>query len=139
MYSINLSGFSFNDDDMVAHIERQFALHAVDPATICFEITETAVIANLAKAQRFIAALRALGCRFSLDDFGSGLSSFAYLRSLHVDYLKIDGVFVRDIAVNSITVAECVEDQATLDTVRAIGVDYAQGYALGKPRPLLHA
>ena len=87
---------------MPGHIRRQFDAYGVNPAMICFEITETAVIANLDKAQQFIAHLRALGCRFSLDDFGSGLSSFAYLRSLRVDYLKIDGVFVRDIAVNSI-------------------------------------
>ncbi len=157
MYAINLSGTSFNDDSMVAHIRHQFATWAIDPATICFEITETAIIANLDKAQLFIASLRTLGCRFSLDDFGSGLSSFAYLRSLRVDYLKIEGAFVRDIAVNSInhalvrainevghvmgirTVAEFVEDQATLDAVRSLGIDFAQGYAVGKLRPMLHA
>ncbi|MES2898350.1 MAG: EAL domain-containing protein [Pseudomonadota bacterium] len=157
LYSINLSGFSFSDDGLVDHIRRQFAAYRIDPSSICFEITETAVITHLDKAQQFMAVLRALGCRFSLDDFGSGLSSFAYLRSLQVDYLKIDGAFVRDIAVNSVnhalvrainevghvmgicTVAEFVEDQATLDAVRAIGVDYAQGYAVGKLRPMLHA
>ena len=154
LYSINLSGTSLGDDTMLEHITRQFKVYDVDPAMVCFEITETAVIANLVKAQQFIARLRALGCRFSLDDFGSGLSSFAYLRALQVDYLKIDGVFVRDIVTNDInhalvrainevghvmgirTVAEYVEDNATLEAVRAIGIDYAQGYAVGKLRPL---
>ncbi|MEO7493316.1 MAG: EAL domain-containing protein [Massilia sp.] len=154
LYSINLSGTSLNDDGMFDHITRQFSDFQIDPARICFEITETAIIAHLTKAQEFMARLRALGCRFSLDDFGSGLSSFAYLRSLPVDYLKIDGVFVRDIATNEInramvkainevghvmgiaTVAEYVEDQATFDIVRELGIDYAQGHAVGQPRPL---
>lgn len=157
LYSINLSGTSLTDDRMLEHITAQFAAYGIDPASICFEITETAVIGNLAKAQQFIHQLRAMGCQFSLDDFGSGLSSFAYLRSLKVDYLKIDGVFIRDIATNDInralvrainevghvmgiqTVAEFVEDGEILDIVRAIGVDFAQGYAVGKLRPLLTA
>ena len=157
MYSINLSGLSLNDDGMLDHITSQFAIHGVEPSVICFEITETAVIANLGKAQQFIARLRAMGCRFSLNDFGSGLSSFAYLRSLKVDFLKIDGVFVRDIASNEInralvrainevghvmgiqTVAEFVENEAALDIVRDMGIDYAQGYALDRPRPLMVA
>ncbi|MBC7455662.1 MAG: EAL domain-containing protein, partial [Massilia sp.] len=157
MYSINLSGLSLNDDGMFEHITSQFAMHGIEPSMICFEITETAVIANMGKAQHFIARLRALGCRFSLDDFGSGLSSFAYLRSLKVDFLKIDGVFVRDIASNEVnralvrainevghvlgiqTVAEYVESEAALDIVRDIGIDYAQGYAVGRARPLLAA
>jgi len=157
MYAVNLSGLSLNDPGMLDHITRQFHTYGVDPASICFEITETAIIANLGEAQEFIARLRKLGCRFSLDDFGSGLSSFAYLRSLHVDFLKIDGVFVRDIASNDInralvrainevghvmgiqTVAEFVEDEAALKVVREIGIDFAQGYAVGKLRPLLPA
>ena len=124
------------------------------PQYICFEITETAVIANLIRAQEFMAKLKALGCRFSLDDFGSGLSSFAYLKALPVDFLKIDGVFIRDIATNSInramvkainevghvmglrTVAEYVEDDTTLAVVRQLGLDYAQGYAVGTLQPL---
>jgi diguanylate cyclase (GGDEF)-like protein/PAS domain S-box-containing protein len=157
LYSINLSGISLNDDGMLDHIKGRFAEYQIDPCMICFEITETAIIANLPKAQVFMEQLRRLGCRFSLDDFGSGLSSFAYLRALPVDYLKIDGVFIRGIAHNDInramvkaineighvmgiqTVAEYVEDAATLAVVREIGIDYAQGYAVGALRPLAHA
>lgn len=153
-YSINLSGVSLNDATLHDYISEQFARHRVAPASICFEITETAVIANLPKAQQFMAGLKGMGCRFSLDDFGSGLSSFAYLKALPVDYLKIDGVFVRDIAANAInramvkainevghvmgiqTVAEYVEDDDALAVVRALGVDYAQGYAVGRLHPL---
>jgi diguanylate cyclase (GGDEF)-like protein/PAS domain S-box-containing protein len=152
--SVNLSGVSLNDEHMLGFITEQFSRYGIDPAAICFEITETAIIANLVKAQEFMAGLRRLGCRFSLDDFGSGLSSFAYLKSLPVDYLKIDGVFIRDIANNHInramvaainevghvmgicTVAEYVEDGATLEQVRALGLDFAQGYAVGALRPL---
>jgi diguanylate cyclase (GGDEF)-like protein/PAS domain S-box-containing protein len=154
MYSVNLSGTSLGDDGMLAHIRAEIAVHGIDPGQLCFEITETAVVANLPKAQEFIASLRALGCHFSLDDFGSGLSSFAYLRTLPVDYLKIDGLFIRGIAGNDInralvkainevghvmgirTVAEYVEDTETLAAVRALGIDYAQGYAVGQLRQL---
>jgi diguanylate cyclase (GGDEF)-like protein/PAS domain S-box-containing protein len=150
VYAVNLSGMSLADEGMLEHIVAQFEENGVDPSQLCFEITETVVIANMPRAQAFIAALRARGCRFSLDDFGSGLSSFGYLRSLPIDYLKIDGVFIRDIATNEInramvkainevghvmgirTIAELVEDPQTLDTVRALGLDYAQGYAVGK-------
>jgi diguanylate cyclase (GGDEF)-like protein/PAS domain S-box-containing protein len=153
-YAINLSGTSLGDDLLHDYVVEQFRQHGVAPEQICFEITETAAIANLPKAQDFMGKLKELGCSFSLDDFGSGLSSFAYLKALPVDYLKIDGVFVRDLGVNAInramvkainevghvmgirTVAEYVEDDAILAQVRAIGVDYAQGYALGRPRPL---
>jgi len=157
LYSVNLSGISLNDDGMLDHIKAQFEEFDIEPSRICFEITETAIIANLPKAQLFIESLRELGCRFSLDDFGSGLSSFAYLRSLPVDFLKIDGVFIRDIANNEInramvkainevghvmgiaTVAEYVEDEPTLEVVRDIGIDYAQGYAVGHLHPLTKA
>ena len=122
---------------------------------ICFEITETVAIANLSKAVEFIQELKMLGCRFALDDFGSGMSSFAYLKNLPVDYLKIYGDFVKDIihnptslamvqAMNRIgytmniqTIAEFVENDAILEQVAALGVDYAQGYGIAKPRPLL--
>lgn len=154
LYSINLSGMSLADAGLQDYITEQFVHYAIAPEQICFEITETAVIANLPKAQAFMHKLKALGCRFSLDDFGSGFSSFGYLKALPVDYLKIDGVFVRDIASNAInramvkainevghvmglkTVAEYVEDAATLAVIRELGIDYAQGYAVGSLRPL---
>ncbi|MBA5685948.1 EAL domain-containing protein [Rugamonas apoptosis] len=153
-YAINLSGTSIGDDALHDFIVEQFRQYDVAPDEICFEITETAAIANLPAAQEFMRKLKALGCSFSLDDFGSGLSSFAYLKALPVDFLKIDGVFVRDLATNAInramvkainevghvmgirTVAEFVEDDAILAQVRDIGVDYAQGYAVGQVRPL---
>ena len=124
---------------------------------ICFEITETTAIANLTSAILLINQLKALGCRFALDDFGSGLSSFGYLKTLPVDYLKIDGAFVRDMvddpvdcamvkSINDVghamgkkTIAEWAEDKATLDRLEEIGVDYAQGYAIDKPKPFLQA
>ncbi|MES2258953.1 MAG: EAL domain-containing protein [Pseudomonadota bacterium] len=157
LYSINLSGMSLNDEGLHDYIIAQFDEYEIAPEQICFEITETAAIANLPKAQLFMTGLKKLGCRFSLDDFGSGLSSFAYLKALPVDYLKIDGVFIRDITSNAIncalvkainevghvmgmlTVAEYVEDGATLSLVRDLGVDYAQGYAVGHLRPLTAA
>lgn len=154
VYSVNLSGTSLNDEGLHDYILQQFAEFGIEPSQICFEVTETAAIANLPKAQSFMTRLKALGCRFSLDDFGSGLSSFAYLKALPVDYLKIDGMFIRDIKSNAIscalvkainevghvmgmrTVAEYVEDEETLQLVRDLGVDYAQGYAVGSLRPM---
>ncbi|MGK5028963.1 EAL domain-containing protein [Janthinobacterium sp. MDT1-19] len=154
MYSVNLSGMSLADTGLQDYITGQFVQYAIAPEQICFEITETAVIANLPKAQVFMRQLKAMGCRFSLDDFGSGFSSFGYLKALPVDYLKIDGVFVRGIATNAInramvkainevghvmglkTVAEYVENAETLAIIRDLGIDYAQGYAVGSPRPL---
>jgi len=154
LYSVNLSGMSLADAGLQDYITAQFVQYAIAPEQICFEITETAVIANLPKAQVFMRQLKAMGCRFSLDDFGSGFSSFGYLRALPVDYLKIDGVFVRDIATNAInramvkainevghvmglqTVAEYVENAETLAIIRELGIDYAQGYAVGGLRPL---
>ena len=152
--SINLSGKSLPDENFMDFIINRLNMNEVDPSKICFEITETAAITNLAYARTFISRLTALGCRFSLDDFGSGLSSFAYLKYLPVDYLKIDGVFVRDIAedpmdksiVSSIcaigevlgmkTIAEYVEDEEILKIVNDLGIDYAQGFHISKPAPL---
>ncbi|USX12411.1 EAL domain-containing protein [Oxalobacteraceae bacterium OTU3CAMAD1] len=154
LFAVNLSGPSMNDDKLHQFIIDQFVDHGVDPARICFEITETAAIRNLPKAQELMARLKLLGCRFSLDDFGSGLSSFGYLKSLPVDFLKIDGSFIRGIADNPVhramveaihkvgqvigiqTIAEYVEDTVTLDVIGSIGIDFAQGYAVGRERAL---
>lgn len=152
--SINLSGQSIGDADVLEFIQAELERSGVPAHKICFEITETAAIANLGSATHFITELKAAGCRFALDDFGSGFSSFAYLKTLPVDYLKIDGAFVRDILRDSIncamvrsineighvmgkqTIAEFVEDEATLDLLREIGVDFVQGYGIGRPAPL---
>jgi EAL domain-containing protein (putative c-di-GMP-specific phosphodiesterase class I) len=126
----------------------------VPPEKICFEITETAAVANLEQAQRLIRELSALGCRFALDDFGSGMASYSKLKALEVHYLKIDGTFVRDLGNSSLdramvrsinqlahvlgieTVAEGVGTPALLDRLRSLGVDYAQGYGVDRPGPL---
>lgn len=149
--SINLSGVSLADEDFLIYVTTELASTGLPPDKVCFEITETAAIANLSEAMRFIEVLRRVGCRFALDDFGSGLSSFAYLKSLPVDFLKIDGVFVKDIvedpidrelvrSINEIghvmgkrTIAEFVESEGILAALGEIGVDYAQGFELGKP------
>ena len=154
MCSINLSGHSIADEDYL-----QFVISSLDGTNVpaeklCFEITETAAIAHLDHTARFMARIRALGCRFALDDFGSGVSSFAYLRQLPVDLLKIDGVFIRNLlrdpanaaitrSINDIahtlgnqTIAEFVESESIMGEVRRIGIDYAQGYAVGRPAPL---
>jgi EAL domain-containing protein (putative c-di-GMP-specific phosphodiesterase class I) len=152
--SLNLSGLSLGSAEFLTFVLCQFTETGIPAEKICFEITETAAIANLADACRFISVLRDLGCRFALDDFGSGLSSFAYLKNLPVDFIKIDGTFVKNIAedaldramvkyINEIaqllgkqTIAEFVESEPILAELKAIGVDYAQGYYLGEPRPL---
>ncbi|MDP3087354.1 MAG: EAL domain-containing protein [Methylotenera sp.] len=149
--AINLSGQTFSEEGFLEYVVDQIKQHAVDPRRICFEITETAVIANLNKARQFMQTLREIGCRFSLDDFGSGLSSFAYLKSLDVDFLKIDGMFVKAIAhskvdramvesINNVghvmgihTIAEFAENEEVISILKEIGVDYAQGYGVAKP------
>lgn len=151
--AINLSGTSICDEHLLEFVRAQFALHAVPPASICFEVTETSAIVNLSQAASLIRELKALGCRFALDDFGSGMSSFAYLKHLPVDYLKIDGGFVKDMledpidhamveSINHIghvmgiqTIAEFVENEAILAELRHLGIDYAQGYGIEKPHP----
>jgi len=152
--SINVSGLSLGDPDFLTYICAQLDLLEMSGEKICFEITETAAVQNVAAAQNFIATLRSRGCRFALDDFGSGTSSFGYLKNLPVDSVKIDGMFVRTLrqdradraivkSVNEIahslgltTTAEFVEDAETLAIVTELGVDYAQGYAVGMPEPL---
>lgn len=154
LYAINLSGQSFGDDAFLDYVSGELAQSGVPAARICFEITETAAVANLHSAQKFMAALKRLGCAFALDDFGSGLSSFAYLKRLPVDFLKIDGRFVRDMATDPIdhamvesinqlghvvgvkTIAEFVENTAILEQLQRLGIDYVQGYGVHRPVPL---
>jgi len=154
-FSINLSGKAFEDSSLLPMIQDLLDNTSIDPSRVCFEITETAAIAKLSAAEKFIAALKAMGCQFALDDFGSGFSSFAYLKHLPVDKLKIDGAFVQGMASSQIdqamvqsmnqvahalgkqTIAEYVENEATLALLRDYGVDYAQGNYIGKPREAL--
>lgn len=157
MFAVNLSGQSLGDDDIRVFIEEEIAATGIPPGALCFEITESAAVANHKKAQAFINALRDYGCMFSLDDFGAGLSSFAYLKTFQVDTLKIDGSFIVDIDENVIsesmvaaitqvakvmeltTVAEFVESNQTKALLRTLGVDFAQGYGIGRPMPLATA
>ena len=151
---INLSGDSLADETFLAYIKEQAQHYDIDFNEICFEVTETVAIANLVQAVHFIEELKALGCQFALDDFGSGLSSFGYLKHLPVDYLKIDGSFVKDMVADRIdsalvesinqvghimemqTIAEWVEDEETFLKIKAMGVDYSQGYFTGRPELL---
>ena len=154
-YAVNLSGVSINDASFIDFLRQLLNRFNLPRGLLCFEVTETTAISNLTKAAHLMHELKAMGCRFALDDFGIGMSSFAYLKYLPVDYIKIDGVFVRDMAddpmdqaiveaINRIahilglqTVAEFVEDATILERLRAIGVDYAQGYFIAKPEALL--
>lgn len=153
-FEINLSGLSIGDPELIALVERRLRETGIPPAALIFEITETAAIENMSSAVAFARHLSDLGCKFALDDFGAGYGSFYYLKHLPCDYLKIDGEFVRncvssetdrtliaavvDIArgMGKLTIAEYVEDRMTMEVLSRLGVDLAQGYALGRPAPL---
>lgn len=152
--AINISGQSIRDDRFLTYVTDLLEGSGLPANKICFEIAEAALASNLQHAQRFIEILKERGCRFALDDFGSGVSCFNYLKTLPVDYIKIDGCYVRNITSNAVdyalvdsinqlahvvgihTIAESVADEATLELLRKIGVDYAQGFIIDKPRPL---
>jgi diguanylate cyclase (GGDEF)-like protein/PAS domain S-box-containing protein len=155
--SINLSGQSLGDDKFLPFVIDQFHRSGIDATRICFEITETAAVASFSQANRFIQALKELGCKFALDDFGTGLSSFGYLKHFPVDFLKIDGSFVKEIlhdpidremvrSINEIghltgkqTIAEFAENAEIIQMLRSLGVDYAQGYGVSQPQRVLKA
>ena len=155
--SINLSGQSLGDEKFLPFVIDQFQTSGIAPEKICFEITETAAIQSYAQANRFINALKELGCQFALDDFGTGLSSFGYLKHFPVDYLKIDGSFVKEIlhdpidremvrSINEIghltgkkTIAEFAENPEIINMLRGMGIDYAQGYGVSEPQKVLQA
>jgi diguanylate cyclase (GGDEF)-like protein/PAS domain S-box-containing protein len=156
LFTINLSAQSLSDESFLAFVIGELGRSGVDPSRICFEITETAAMSKLDSAVRFLTILRREGCRFALDDFGSGLSSFAYLRNLPIDFLKIDGALVQDMkddpvkralvaAINEIghvmgvcTIAEWVENATVVEALETLGVDYAQGHWYSHPQPLVH-
>lgn len=153
-YAINLSVASLNDDKFINFLQEQFFLYHIPPQTICFEIPETVAFANLSKTAALIFSLKEIGCRFAIDNFGSGISSFAHLKNLPFDYLKIDGNFIKNIvdnplnlalveAINKIghvmgikTIAEYVESEAIAKEIKKLGLDYAQGFAIEKPHPI---
>lgn len=153
MVAVNLSGTTLSEEGLVAFIRAEFERHGVSPSRICFEITETAAIADMNSALSFIHEMRELGASIALDDFGTGMSSFSYLRMLSADYLKIDGTFIRDLAHNALdhavteainkvgqangirTVAECVESEESFRKLAELGVDLAQGYFIHRPEP----
>jgi Amt family ammonium transporter len=153
-FAINLSGQSLQDESFLEFVINEIKASGLPPAVLCFELTETATIGNLVKAQNFIRSLQDLGCQFALDDFGTGVSSLAYLKDLSVNYLKIDGSFVRDAITNSRsesmikaiaqlakvmcmeTIAEYVETDVLRARMADLGVDYGQGFAMGKAQPL---
>jgi diguanylate cyclase (GGDEF)-like protein len=152
--AVNLSGKSFSDGEFAGFVRTQLNTIAIDPNNLLAEVTETAAIANLSQATRFIRTLRNLGIRFALDDFGAGFSSFLHLKHLPVDFLKIDGSFIKDLTQSEVdqhlvkaivevsrglgkqTIAEFVGDEPTVDVLRKLGVDYVQGYYIGRPREL---
>jgi len=152
--AINLSGQTLGDPQFLEFVVDVLDRTGVAPAQLCFEVTENSVITNIEHAQRFIGVLHGMGCQFALDDFGRGLSSFGNLKNLSLDYLKIDGTFIRNLAVDSVNqamvaamiklartlnfqvIAEQVEDAGALEAARKMGVDFVQGYHLGRPQPL---
>jgi len=152
--AINISGQTLADGQFLDFVVESFDRSGVEPAQVCFEISESAVVADLDAARRFVGVLHGMGCQFALDDFGSNLGSFASLKNLPMDYLKIDGSFMQNLARDSVNqamvaatiklarslnfkvIAEQVEDAAGLDAARSVGVDYVQGYAVGRPKPL---
>jgi diguanylate cyclase (GGDEF)-like protein/PAS domain S-box-containing protein len=152
--AINIAGQTLGDSDFLEFVVDCFDHTGANPGDICFEVTEGAVVANLDHAHRFIAVLHGMGCEFALDDFGSGLSSFSTLRTLPMDYVKIDGSFIHNLAADTVNqamvaamielsrslnfrvVAEQVEDQLSLDTVTRMGIDFVQGFVVGRPQPL---
>jgi len=153
-FSINLSGVSMSDEHLLPFIREHLLMRNINPKDICFEVTETAAISDIENAKKLISELKSLGCEFALDDFGSGFSSFDYLKNLKMDYLKIDGTFVRNIIhdridaamVSSIhdigkvlgmkTIAEFVENEEILKVIGDLGIDFVQGYGVGKPMPI---
>ena len=152
--AINIAGQTLGDAEFLEFVVDCFDHTGANPQDICFEVTESSVVANLDHARRFIAVLHGMGCEFALDDFGSGLSSFSTLKTLPMDYLKIDGSFINNLAGDSVNqamvaamielsrslnfriVAEQVEDQLSLDTVTGMGIDFVQGFVVGRPQPL---
>jgi EAL domain-containing protein (putative c-di-GMP-specific phosphodiesterase class I) len=151
---VNVSGKTTDDADFLERIEKDLQKTGIDPANLIFEITETTAVNNIDRARKFAETLLGLGCKVALDDFGAGFASFFYLKHLPFSYLKIDGEFVKELArapidqliVKSLvdvckgrriqTVAEFVEDKDTLDALKRLGVDYAQGFYLGRPAPI---
>ena len=154
IFALNLSGQSICEDGFLDFVITELNRTGVPPTSICFEVTETAAILNMVRAKQFMLTLRKYGCLFSLDDFGAGLSSFSYLKTLPINYLKIDGQFVRDIADDPVceamiaainqmghamgvkTIAESVENSAIKKRLAQVGIDYVQGDSIAKPRPL---
>jgi EAL domain-containing protein (putative c-di-GMP-specific phosphodiesterase class I) len=152
--AINIAAQTLGDAEFLEFVVNCFDHTGATPQDICFEITENAVVANLDHAHRFIEVLHGMGCEFALDDFGGGLSSFANLKTLSIDYLKIDGSFIRDLGVDTVNqavvaamidlsrslnfrvVAEQVEDQSSLDKARQMGIDFLQGFIIARPLPL---
>lgn len=156
-FSVNISGASLNDNEFFRYLYQKFQHHKLPPQLFCFEITETIAINNLSQASKFIKTLKSLGCSFALDDFGKGMSSLTYLKNLPVDYLKIDGSFIKEIHTEPVTkamvqaihylakalgvktIAEFAENQHIVDVLKELNIDYAQGYHFGKPGLINHS